>query len=321
VIRTRLFLANNRPIVLAYAVAAALLGIIFLLRPGFASPTSLTALFQESALLGLICMGQTLVVLSGGLDLSVPSVLAASGIVLTGLTLGQDSSLVWAVPLVLLGSAVIGAINGLGVAYFEIQPLVMTLAMNTILFGAIAGIVAGGLRISGQGHYSPPLMQFMIRGTPGGVPMSFLLLLGAAILLTLFLSFSGLGRRIYLVGTNRTVSRYSGINVRFVLLAVYTLAGALNGIAGMLLVGKTGFAFVGIGEGYLFPSVVAVLLGGAAIGGGVGHYIGTIPGAIILTLLTYTLPVFNIPRGAQFILYALVVLIAVRLGKAERAVE
>jgi ribose transport system permease protein len=295
--------------------------VISILRPGFASPASLRAMLQESALLGLICMGQTLVVLSGGLDLSVPSVLAASGIVLTGLTLGLDSNLWWAVPLVLLGGALVGAINGFGVAYLGIQPLIMTMAMNSILFGGIAGAVAGGLRISGQGHISPPVTQFLIRGTPAGVPMSFVVLLGATVLLTVLLSFSAFGRRIYLVGTNPTVSRYSGVNVRWVLLLVYTLSGLLNGIAGMLLVGKTGFAFIGIGEGYLFPSVVAVLLGGSAITGGVGHYIGTIAGAIILTLLTYTLPVFDISRGAQFIVYAVVVLVAVRLGRTERAAE
>ena len=319
--RIRSFLVHNRSIVFAYVVAVALVVVISLLRPGFASATSLRAMLQESAVLGLICMGQTLVVLSGGLDLSVPSILAASGILLTGLTLGLDSNLVWALPLVLLGATLIGATNGLGVAYLDIQPLVMTMATNSILFGAVAGVVAGGLRISGQGHICPPFVTFLLRGTLAGVPMSLLVWLVVAVLLTVLLSYSGLGRRIYLVGTNPSVSLYSGIRFRLVLVAVYTLSSLLNGISGILLLGKTGFAFIGIGEGYLFPSVVAVLLGGAAMVGGEGHYLGTIAGAVILTLLTYTLPVFNIPRGAQFILYAVVVLVAVRLGRSERAIE
>lgn len=317
-------LRRNKSIVLAYVAMLVLLTAVSIYRPGFGwgDPRHLRALVLQAAVIGLASMGQTLVIISGGADLSLPWTLTGSAIIMTMLTQGRNESLLWAIPLVLAGCVVVGLLNGMGVTILGVAPMIMTLAMNYILLGLVAGLGMGGVGTMGQ--YGQPPKLVLAAGTEnlGEVPYLILIWIGLAVILTVLLGRTGFGRRIFAVGTSQSVSQYSGVNVRTTLILVYVLSAFLNGVAGILLAGKFGRAYLGMGDPYLFISVGAVIIGGASIFGGSGSYIGTMGGSLLLAVLLSLLPVLNMPRPFQLIIYGLVVLLAVlfstsRLGSSK----
>ena len=316
--------SRNRNIVLAYVAMLVLLTAVSIYRPGFGwgDPLHLRALVLQAAVIGLASMGQTLVIISGGADLSLPWTLTGAAIMMTMLTQGRNEPLVWAVPLVLAGCMLVGLLNGIGVTVLGVAPMIMTLAMNYILLGLIAGIAMGG--VGTMGRYGQPPKLVLAAGTEnlGEVPYLILIWIALAVFLTILLGRTGFGRRIFAVGTSQSVSQYSGVNVRTTLIWVYVLSALLNGVAGILLAGKFGRAYLGMGDPYLFISVAAVIIGGASIFGGSGSYVGTIGGSLLLAVLLSLLPVLNMPRPFQMIIYGLVVLLAVlfstsRLGSSK----
>ncbi len=144
-----------------------------------------------------------------------------------------------------------------------------------------------------------------------GVPGAMVIWIAVVIVLTVMLSFTSLGRRLYAVGTSPVVSLYSGIRVARTTVVVYAIAAMLAGLAGIVLVGWVGQPSLGMGDPYLFSTVAAVAIGGTSILGGSGHYLGTVGGALALTVLTALLPVFNLDAWAQSVLFGVVVLVAV----------
>jgi ribose transport system permease protein len=309
---------RNPTIVLAYLLAVVMVVIVSVLRPGFGSITHLRSLAIEASVIGLVALGQTLVIISGGIDLSIPWVLNSAAVLMTVFTRGQDSEMVWAIPLVLMMAAAIGLINGLAIAFLDITPVIMTLAMNGILLGIMAGIASGGLRIGYERGAPPPIILGLARNRILELPAVVWIWLCFILLATILFSYSGFGRRLYAIGNNSTAALFSGINVRGVRMLTYVLSAVMSAIAGIILAGKFGRAYLGMGEPFLFGSVAAVVVGGASILGGSGHYVGTVAGALILTVLTALLPIFKLPAAAQNIVYGLVVLITVYLAGLSR---
>lgn len=314
---------QNRSVVLAYVAMFVLLAAVSIYRPGFGlgDPRHLRALLLQAAVIGLASMGQTLVIISGGADLSLPWTLTGAAIMMTIFTQGDNAAMAWAIPLVLAGCAVVGLLNGLGVTVLGVAPMIMTLAMNYILLGLIAGIGMGGVGTMGRYGQPPEFILAVGSENIGEIPYLIIVWLVLSVILTILLGRTGLGRRIYAVGTSQTVSQFSGVNVRSTLILVYVLSSVLNGLAGILLAGKFGRAYLGMGDPYLFISVAAVIIGGASILGGKGSYVGTVGGAMLLAVLLSLLPVLNMPRPFQLIIYGLVVLLAVffsssRLGSS-----
>jgi ribose transport system permease protein len=219
--------------------------------------------------------------------------------------------MIWAIPIVLVGCMVVGVLNGIGVTLLGVAPMIMTLAMNYILLGLVAGIGMGGVGTMGQYGQPPELILAAGTGNIKEVPYLVLIWIVLAIILTVFLGRTGFGRKLYAVGTSESVSEYSGITTRRTLITVYVLSALLNGVAGILLAGKFGRAYLGMGDPYLFVSFSAVIIGGASIFGGSGNYVGTIGGALLLAVLLSLLPVLNMPRSVQLIIYGVVVLLAV----------
>ncbi len=309
---------RNRTIVLAYVAVVVMIVIVSLLRPGFGSPSHLRSLTIEASVIGLVALGQTLVIIGGGIDLSIPWVLNSAAILMTVLTKGENAEMVWAVPVVLLLAAAVGLINGLAIAFLEITPVIMTLAMNGILLGIMAGIASGGLNIGYGRGAPPPAILSLARSPILGLPAVVWVWVAFIILATILLSFSALGRRLYAVGNNSTAALFSGINVRGVRMMTYVLSAFMSAIAGIILAGKFGRSYLGMGEPFLFGSVAAVVIGGSSMLGGSGHYLGTVAGALVLTVLTALLPIFKLPAAAQNIIYGLVVLITVYLASLSR---
>jgi ribose transport system permease protein len=303
------FLARNRAILLAYLGMVVLLLLTSLFSPGFLAGSHLRTLSVLAAFIGIVALGQTFVIIGGGIDLSVPWVLNSAAILMTLLARGQNAPLLYAIPLILVAGALIGAVNGAGIALFGVPPIIMTLAVNVILQGGIL-VYTGGTPQA----VAPGLIQFLAVGRLGPLPVVAILWAGLALVASLLLSKTAFGRQLYAVGTSATVAEFSGVPIVRTTMLAYTLSGFTAALAGMLLTGYTAQAYLGMGDPYLFTSIAAVAIGGASILGGGGHYIGTIAGAFVLTILTGLLPALNLSNGALLIVYGAVILVTVSLA-------
>ena len=303
------FLARNRLIVLAYAGMVVLLLVTALFSPGFLSVSNMRSTVVLAAFVGIVALGQTFVIIGGGIDLSVPWVLNCAAILMTLVAKGQNGPLLYAIPALLAAGALVGAINGVGIAVFGVPPIIMTLAVNVILQGGIL-VYTGGTPPA----TAPQLIQFLAVGRIGPIPVVAVIWSVLAIIASFLLSKTAFGRQLYAVGTSAPVAEFSGVPIVRTAVLAYTLSGFTAALAGMLLTGYTAQAYLGMGDPYLFTSIAAVAIGGASILGGSGHYVGTIAGAFVLTILTGLLPALNLSNGALLIVYGVVILVTVSLA-------
>jgi ribose transport system permease protein len=268
---------------------------------GFLTPSNVSTTFLYAAILGLMAAGQTLVMLTGGIDLSVATTATTAGFVTSGL--GHHSA-GFAILVAVGLSAGIGLVNGIGVAVFRANPLIMTLGVSSVTLG--------GLAIYGQRSLAPLVPDF-VRTIGSGrfltyIPYDLLVWAPVAAVIVLGLRYSGLGRMIYAVGDNQVACRLAGVRVWQVLLLVYVLCGLLSGFAGVLLDGFVNGADLGLAAPLLLPSVAAVVIGGTSIFGGHGGYGGTVLGALILTVLQSLLTILNAPEWTREVLYGAIIL-------------
>jgi ribose transport system permease protein len=297
------------PTLLAYAGALILFLLVSLYSPGFAAPAHIATLVIVASFIGIVAIGQTMVIIGGGIDLSVPWIMNSAAMLVTAFGHGQSLPLLWAVPAILLAGAAVGIVNGAGVALLNMPPIVMTMSANVVIQGL--------LLIATRGFPPPPApqaLQFIAAGRLGGIPVIAVLwaLLAAAVLTAE--RRSAFGRYLYALGSNRTVAVLSGVPVARTTITAYAISGATAALAGMLLAGYSRQAYLGMGNPYLFTSIAAVAIGGASILGGTGTYAGTVAGALVLTILTGLLPIFRLDAGALEIIYGLVILATVSLS-------
>ena len=272
------------------------------------------SLIVLSTFLAVLSLGQGAVILTGGLDLSLPWTIALCGILFAGMVKGSDAVLPYALPLVLLVGTAIGFVNGLGIVVLGISPIVMTLAMNGILQG-FALVYSNG---TPAGFSSPLLRAFMTDQSIGVAPVVLFDAL-FVVVAVLLLGRTPFGRRIYAVGNGHRVAALSGINVGGVLVRVYMLSGFCSALVGILLTGFSGQASLGMGDEYLLPSIAVVVVGGALITGGRGHYLGMLGGVLLLTALQTLLAGTTLPYATRAIVFGLVVLGAVLALRERRS--
>ena len=271
------------------------------LNPGYWN-----SLLVLSSFLAVLALGQGTVILTGGLDLSVPWIIGISGIVLAGMVNGSDAALVYALPTVLAMACVVGFANGVGTVYLGISPIVMTLAMN--------GILQGFALLYSQGTpagFSSPMLRWFMTGKVAGVTPVVLFIVGFVIFAVLLLGRTAFGRRVYGIGNGLRAAQLSGIAVEKTLILVYMLSALCAAVVGIMLTGFSGQASLGMGDDYLLPSIAVVVVGGALITGGRGHYVGMLGGVLLLTSLQMLLAGTTLPYATRAILYGLVVLGAV----------
>lgn len=267
----------------------------------FLTTTQVSTTFLYAAILGLMAAGQTLVMLTAGVDLSVATTATAAAFMIS--SFAQDGTAL--AILVALGIGLgIGLVNGIGVAIFRVNALIMTLGVSTVTLGA--------LTIYSQKRFLAPAPDFVVRlGSERFltyIPYDLLVWAPVAALIILGLRYSGLGRMIYAVGDNPVATRLAGVRNWQVLLTVYALCGVLSAAAGILLVGFNNAADLGLASPFLLPSVAAVVIGGTSIFGGVGGYAGTILGALILTVLDSLLLILDATQAVRQIIYGLIIL-------------
>ncbi|HKV30248.1 MAG TPA: ABC transporter permease [Candidatus Dormibacteraeota bacterium] len=295
---------QEHPIVVLSLLLFVLIGVLEAVRPGAVTPNWMRSTVLFAAPLGILAAGQTLVMLTGGIDLSVANVATASAYIMASNARHGDMQAV------LLGLAVgvaVGLVNGLGIAVFQAQPLIMTLGT------ALA--VTGGLTVYSQfAVTSVPSVPGFIHalGTStllGFIPLSLLLWAPIALIILVGLRRTGFGRLLYAIGDNAAACRLAGVRVWQVRLVNYAICGLLSAVAGLVLAGTINTADLGLATDFLLPCVAAVVIGGTSIFGGSGDYSGTIIGALILTVLNSVLTLLSAPEPIKQILYGAIILL------------
>jgi ribose transport system permease protein len=300
---------RHRHLVILFALTLATWSSAALLVDGFATGANSRNILLQVVALAIIAGGQTVVIIAGGIDLSIPWMTSVAAVLLTYLTGGSDAALVWTIPVIFGVAVVVGIFNGVGVALLKVHPIIMTLASNVILSGAIV-LFAGTMPPATP----PPAIRWLGQGELLGLPAPFFLLLAVAAGIGVLLSFTSFGRRVYAVGASETVSVFSGVRPLGVIVGSYVTSACTAAIGGMFLVGYVGISSAGIGDKFLFASVAAVVVGGASILGGSGTYLGTLVGAVLLTMINILLTVFSMSAGTVSIFYGLTILLSVWLG-------
>lgn len=281
------------------------------LSPAFLSSTNFSNVLRLSAVIGLLAIGQTLVVLSGGggIDLSVASVAAASAVIGA---MYQGYGLAAVLVASLLAGAFFGLINGLGVALSGLQPFIVTLATLTIARG-----VAFELTNAQPLYLSLPGLEILSRGNVLGIPVPIIILALAVVVAQAILSKTVYGRSLYAVGGNEDAAYGAGINVRNYRISVYIISGILAGLAGVIGMAQLNTADPNFANGYELSAIAAVVVGGALLSGGRGTIIGTLIGVLIMALVSNLLNLMNVNPWTNLMVTGLIIIIVVSLNRSQ----
>ncbi|MGH3275500.1 MAG: ABC transporter permease [Streptosporangiaceae bacterium] len=294
---------------LAIALVIAAIG-----APHFFSSANIHDLMSAVAILGIVSVGQTFVVLSGGFDLSVGMLMGLVTVLTNGIMNGDPAL---AVPMVALGVALgitIGLTNGGLIVLTRIDPLVLTFGMLSVLNGII--FVYTDHTVGS----APPNFRWIAEASLGVFPVLFLLMVAVALVAWLVLARTKFGRYVYAIGGSEEHARRAGIAVKPMKLAIYTVSGLCAGIAGIGLSARLGTGYTMAGQGFDLDSIVAVVLGGTSLAGGRGSVIGTIGSVFFLAVLSNALNLMAISPYTQELVKGLVVVAAVVLYTNPRRV-
>lgn len=295
---------SDHPLLVLGGVLVVLVLITGAIQPSYLSTSGLRNTVLLAAPLGILAAAQTILMLTGGIDLSVAMIATGAAYVAGN---RSPSGAAIAILFGLVVGLLAGAANGIGVGVFQVNPLIMTLAMSAILLGLFTSwaqtIFTGSTTVA-------PFIKLLGGGSFFGnrIPYNALVWAVVAVLVMWMLKRTGLGRLTYAVGDNSVAARLSGVRIWQVLLAVYIIAGLLAALAGILLAGRTGAVDLQLASTFLLPSVAAAVIGGTSIFGGVGSYSGTILGALILSVLNSMLTFLNVGQAVQQVVYGGIVL-------------
>ncbi len=267
----------------------------------------------------LLAIGQTFVIISGGIDLSVGFTMGLAAIVLSHAVnaatpvLGTGGGLIAGILAAVLAAMVPGVVNGLLIARLRVPPFIGTLGMFGVARG-VAFLLAGGTTVP----VSNAALNYIGNGTLAGVPVIVLLTLAALLLLHYLLSQTRFGQYTYAIGGNRAAAVRAGINVRRVTVLLYVLSAVCAGVGGILYTGRFSAGAAQAGEPLLLDSIAAVVIGGASLFGGSGTIVGTLIGALIVAVIQYGLVFINVEPFWQFVAVGVVIIISVLVDQSQR---
>lgn len=275
----------------------------------FATKSSIISMLVAASFLGLAGAGQTLVVLVGGIDFSIPAFIAGGAILISQLTGSDGWSVVPAIALIVVLALALGAVNGYVSHRFRVQPLVVTLAMSSLITGALLVWTKGEATGSAPGFLT---RLTSVSGTTFGIGIPGVVVIWAivAIILGVGLRRTIAGRHLYATGANPVAAELSLIRTRRVWTMTFALSGLLGGLLGVLVGGYTGSGNVSLGDPYLFEGLAAVIVGGTAFGAR-GDYSKTVLGALVLTVLSTVLVGKGYSNADQQIIFGLLILLVV----------
>ena len=294
---------RNQTFILFLTLVAFVL-IVSTLSPHFLTVSNLLNVLQQIAVVGVITVGMTAVILSGGLDISVGTVISLSASV-TAVMIGNGANVALSV-VTGFGVAVLGQLlNGVIISLTKCIPIIITLGTMSIYQG-LALLVTGGYTHNLQGRF-----QFLGRSDVLYIPVPVLVLGAVNVLMFLLLKYTKFGRRVYVLGANENAAFVSGINIIGNKILVYALHGVTAGIAAMVLVSRVGSAIAVMGTGYELRSIAAAVIGGVSIMGGEGTILGAFLGVVLLGLISNALNILNVPSSFQNVALGIVIVLAV----------
>ncbi len=293
-------------LILALVIIFTALGVA---KPTFLTSSNLINVARQISINGILAVGVTFVLLTGGVDLSLGSLVALTGVIAAQFAHPGDYPL--AVPLFLgiAAGTACGAINGTVITRGSVPPFIATLGMMTIARG-LAQVISGGRPIS---NMNPDMIR--IAGDFAGIPIPVAILAGVALAAWLILANMRIGRHIYAVGGNENAARASGINVRRVKMFAYTFCGGLCGLAGIVLAARITTGQPNAGIAYELDAIAAVVIGGTSLSGGVGSVGGTVLGALLMGVINNGLDLLDVPSYYQQIIKGMIIIGAVWLDR------
>lgn len=293
--------------------ALILLGAIFsLLNENFLTFNNIRTIAQQTSHVAILAIAETLVIITGGIDLSAGSILAVAGVITGKLLLSGVP--IWASVLIgIITGGICGLINGLVISKMKLVPFIATLGMMNIARG-IAYILTNSLPVSGL----PSGLYFLGGGAIKGIPVPVIITVVLALLISFTLRKTTFGRRIFAIGSGREAARLSGVSVGKTEIGVFTLSGLLAGLVGVILAARVVSAQPNAGIGYESDGIAAAIIGGTSPSGGVGSIFGTITGALVIGVLKNGLSIMQINPFWQQTAIGLIIIIAVYIDRLRK---
>ncbi|KAA5605337.1 ABC transporter permease [Roseospira marina] len=280
--------------------------LISLITPNFLTPYNLAIVMRQVSFIGIVAAGQTLVLLLGGIDLSVGAIAGLSAVLGAMLMTAGGLDPFVAMTLAIALGFLFGLINGVLIAYLKLNAFIVTLATGEVFAGAIL-VLTRGYAITGL----PPEFAVLGQGSIGVVPVSVVFLFAIFAVLVYMSQNTPFGRSIFAIGGNRVAARFVGLRVERVEMTVYAIAGMLAATAGMLFVSRMSAGQPTIGASWLMPSITAAIIGGTSLSGGVGTVLGTLLGATFMGVLANGIVLTNVSSYWERVIIGLFVIIAV----------
>lgn len=293
------------------------------IAPNFATRDNLKQIAIQSAVIAILACGQTVVIISGNIDLSVGAMMAFSGVVAADAMVHHGVAVMPAILLACLTGLAAGTITGLITAYGKIPAFIVTLGMMGVYYGA-GGYLAGSQNIGGLPDAFKVIgtQEFLGSDTRDGLPYAVIIMAAVAITVSLVLTRTRWGRTLYAIGGNREAARLSGINITWAVVSIFALSGLLAGIAAVVEVSRTGIAAFDAGNSYELYAIAATVIGGTSLFGGQGGIPGTIIGALLMFTIRNGCTLQNVNTNVQRAIIGAVVILAVlydRYGPGRKA--
>ena len=279
----------------------------------FMTSTNVTNLIKQSAVLGMISLGAALVIISGGFDLSIGSMVALAS-VLSALVVVASQNVLLAVVATVAACAFLGSLNGFMVAKMKLPPFIATFGMMGVARG-IALTITKGYAVSGI----PENFNYLGKGEVGSIPVPGLFLAGLLVVMLLVMKYLRFGRHVLAVGGGETAARWSGIDPDGVRLAVYTISGATAGLAGVIYAARIETGLPYGAEGYEMYAIAAALIGGVNLSGGEGSMLGVVAGAVILTIISNIMNLMAVSPYVQGAVQGVIILSTIYVSLKGRA--
>ncbi|MDR0885590.1 MAG: ABC transporter permease [Clostridiales Family XIII bacterium] len=274
----------------------------------FAQPYNIINILKQTAINGILATGMLFVIVSGGIDLSIGSIVGVTAVLSAMLAHTGGYPLIVAIVIPILVGAVFGLVNGALVSYGGIPPFIVTLGSMTVLRG-LALIISGGSPITGVSMQFEKISSSFVFGIPSLAIYFALVVLICAIILqkTVF------GRNVFAIGGNEISARVSGVNVNFIRLLVYGIMGLLAGFCGVLMASRTTTGAPLAGSGYEMDAIAAAVIGGVSMTGGVGKWYGVVIGALLIAVIGNGLDILGVASSYQQVIKGLIIIVAVFL--------
>lgn len=286
--------------------------LLVIASPNFLTATNLSSVVRQTAVINIMALGMTIIIVSGGIDLSVGSILGLSGLMGT-MAMQAGSSIFTGVVVGVLTGLACGFFNGFMITRLKLEPFIVTLGTMGIFRGA-ALIISNGLPV----HNVPAGFSFVGEGTILGIPFVLWLLVICAIAVHFILEHTRLGRYAFAIGSSKAAAIYAGIPVTFHITSVYAIGGLLTGLGGMIEASRLMTGQPTAGLGYELQAIAAVVIGGGSLRGGEGTVIGTLIGAFIMGLLSNGSDLLGISNYIQQVVIGAVIILAVAVDELRK---